>query len=199
MTKIYVLDTNVLLQDPNAVFSFQDNEIVIPAVVLEELDSKKRDMSEIGRNARHVSKLIDSFRKTGKLHEQIILENGGTLRIELNHRSFHQLQEIFLEKTNDNRILAVAKNIAIEEEGKEDGKPVIIVSKDALLRVKADALGLLAEDFLSDRVVEVEHLYTGMQEIFVDIDCLRIFYEKGEISALDLSEKRPFIQINSSS
>lgn len=192
MTKIYVLDTNVLLQDPNAIFSFQDNEIVIPAVVLEELDSKKRDMSEIGRNARHVSKLIDSFRKTGKLHEQIILENGGTLRIELNHRSFHQLQEIFLEKTNDNRILAVAKNIAIEEEGKEHGKPVIIVSKDALLRVKADALGLLAEDFLSDRVVEVEHLYTGMQEIFVDIDCLRIFYEKGEISSLDLSEKKTF-------
>ena len=63
MTKIYVLDTNVLLQDPNAVFSFEDNEIVIPAVVLEEVDSKKRYMNEIGRNARHVSKLIDSFRE----------------------------------------------------------------------------------------------------------------------------------------
>src|SRR5690606_5592894 len=98
----------------------QDNEIVIPAVVLEELDSKKRYMNEIGRNARHVSKLIDGFRLTGKLHERIALENGGTLRIELNHRSFHQLQEIFLEKTNDNRILAVAKNIAMEEEKKEN-------------------------------------------------------------------------------
>ena len=109
MTKIYVLDTNVLLQDPNAVFSFEDNEIVIPAVVLEEVDSKKRYMDEIGRNARHVSKLIDSFRKTGKLHEKIQLENGGSLRIELNHRSFQLLQEIFVEKTNDNRILAVLK------------------------------------------------------------------------------------------
>jgi PhoH-like ATPase len=184
-----VLDTNVLLQDPNAIFSFQDNEIVIPAVVLEELDSKKRDMSEIGRNARHVSKMIDSFRQAGKLHEKIVLENGGTLRIELNHRSFHQLQEIFLEKTNDNRILAVAKNIAMEEETKENGKPVIIVSKDALLRVKADAVGLLAEDFLSDRVVAVDHLYTGVQEVYLNIDLLRIFYEKGEISCLDLSEK----------
>lgn len=191
MTKIYVLDTNVLLQDPNAVFSFQDNEIVIPAVVLEELDSKKRYMNEIGRNARHVSKLIDGFRQIGKLHERIALENGGTLRIELNHRSFHQLQEIFLEKTNDNRILAVAKNIALEEEKKENGKPVIIVSKDALLRVKADALGLLAEDFLSDRVVEVDHLYTGAQEIFVNIDILRIFYETGEISALDVMNSKP--------
>ncbi|VEF48541.1 PhoH family protein [Bacillus freudenreichii] len=191
MTKIYVLDTNVLLQDPNAVYSFQDNEIVIPAVVLEELDSKKRYMNEIGRNARHVSKLIDGFRQIGKLHERIALENGGTLRIELNHRSFHQLQEIFLEKTNDNRILAVAKNIALEEEKKENGKPVIIVSKDALLRVKADALGLLAEDFLSDRVVEVDHIYTGTQEIFVNIDLLRIFYETGEISGMDVMNSKP--------
>ncbi|RST75360.1 PhoH family protein [Siminovitchia acidinfaciens] len=191
MTKIYVLDTNVLLQDPNAVYSFQDNEIVIPAVVLEELDSKKRYMNEIGRNARHVSKLIDGFRQIGKLHERIALENGGTLRIELNHRSFHQLQEIFLEKTNDNRILAVAKNIALEEEKKENGKPVIIVSKDALLRVKADALGLLAEDFLSDRVVEVDHIYTGTQEIFVNIDLLRIFYETGEISGIDVINSKP--------
>ncbi|MBS4177259.1 PhoH family protein [Lederbergia citrea] len=182
MTKIYVLDTNVLLQDPNAVFSFQNNEIVIPAVVLEEVDSKKRYMDEIGRNARHVSKLIDSFREAGKLHEKILLENGGTLRIELNHRSFHQLQEIFIEKTNDNRILAVAKNIAIEEETKPNGKPVILVSKDALLRVKADALGLQAEDFLSDRVVEVDHLYTGLQELHLDIDKIGLFYEKGELS-----------------
>jgi len=180
-----------LLQDPNAVFSFQDNEIVLPAVVLEELDSKKRYMNEIGRNARHVSKLIDGFRKIGKLHERIALVNGGTLRIELNHRSFHQLQEIFLEKTNDNRILAVAKNIAMEEEKKEDGKPVIIVSKDALLRVKADALGLQAEDFLSDRVVEVDHLYTGSQEVYVNLDLLRIFYETGQIPSLEVVNSKP--------
>lgn len=192
MSKIYVLDTNVLLQDPNAVFSFQDNEIVIPAVVLEELDSKKRYMNEIGRNARQVSKLIDGFRQTGKLHERIALDNGGTLRIELNHRSFHQLQEIFLEKTNDNRILAVAKNIALEEGKRKNGKPVIIVSKDALLRVKADALGLQAEDFLSDRVVEVDHLYAGFQEIYVNIDVLRIFYEIGEITCLDVANSKPF-------
>ncbi len=190
MTKIYVLDTNVLLQDPNAIFSFQDNELVIPAVVLEELDSKKRYMNEIGRNARYVSKLIDGFRETGKLHENITLENGGSLRIELNHRSFHQFQDIFLEKTNDNRILAVAKNIALEEEAKENGKPVIIVSKDALLRVKADAIGLIAEDFLSDRVVEVDHLYTGMQKLFVSLDLLRRFYEKGEISCNEVGTEK---------
>lgn len=177
-----MLDTNVLLQDPNAVFSFADNEIVIPAVVLEEVDSKKRYMNEIGRNARHVSKLIDGFRQTGKLHEKIQLDNGGTLRIELNHRSFQELQEIFIEKTNDNRILAVAKNIALEEAEKENGRSVILVSKDALLRVKADALGLHAEDFLNDRVVEMDHLYTGLKELYISIDLLRLFYEKGQIN-----------------
>ncbi|WP_243354485.1 PhoH family protein [Bacillus litorisediminis] len=187
MNKIYVLDTNVLLQDPYSIFSFEDNEVVIPAVVLEEVDSKKRYMDEIGRNARQVSKLIDSLRQNGKLHEKIPLENGGTLRIELNHRSFQQLQEIFIEKTNDNRILAVAKNLSLEEEAKENGSPVILVSKDALVRVKADAIGLYAEDFLSDRVVEVDHIYPGFNEIFVNDTILKKFYEQGEIPVSDLA------------
>ncbi|MCM3237866.1 PhoH family protein [Heyndrickxia oleronia] len=191
MKKIYVLDTNVLLQDPNSIFSFEDNEIVIPAVVLEEVDSKKRYMDEIGRNARQVSKLIDSFRKAGKLHEKIPLENGGILRIELNHRSFQQLQDIFIEKTNDNRILAVAKNLAIEEGTKESGRPVILVSKDALVRVKADALGLQAEDFLNDRVVEIDHIYTGLLEIYLDKELLNLFYEKGEIKLSEITH-HPF-------
>ena len=73
MSKIYVLDTNVLLQDPNSIFSFEDNEVVIPAVVLEEVDSKKRYMDEIGRNARRVSKLIDDLRLKGKLYENVPL------------------------------------------------------------------------------------------------------------------------------
>ncbi|CAM3693674.1 PhoH family protein [Mesobacillus zeae] len=181
LEKIYVLDTNVLLQDPHSIFSFQDNEVVIPAVVLEEVDSKKRYMDEIGRNARQVSRLIDSLRETGKLHEPIPLDHGGTLRIELNHRSFHQLQEIFVEKTNDNRILAVAKNLSLEEQTKEDGRKVILVSKDALVRVKADAIGLTAEDFLSDRVVEMDHLYTGFEEVYTGSAIVKQFYEKGEI------------------
>lgn len=192
MSKIYVLDTNVLLQDPYSIFSFQDNEVVIPAVVLEEVDSKKRYMDEIGRNARQVSRLIDGLRQTGKLHEKIPLENGGALRIELNHRSFHQLQEIFVEKTNDNRILAVAKNLSLEEEAKKKGKQVILVSKDALVRVKADAIGLYSEDFLNDRVIENEHIYTGILEVFIDMDLLNRFYEKGELSLSEVTNHTVF-------
>ncbi|MGG5253085.1 PhoH family protein [Neobacillus sp. SM06] len=191
MSKIYVLDTNVLLQDPYSIFSFEDNEVIIPAVVLEEVDSKKRYMDEIGRNARHVSRMIDNLRASGKLHEKIPLENGGTLRIELNHRSFHELQDIFVEKTNDNRILAVAKNLYLEEQTKENGKKVILVSKDALVRVKADALGINAEDFLSDRVVEVDHIYTGFLEVYVPIELLGRFYEKGELLLAEIAN-HPF-------
>ncbi|MCM3568764.1 PhoH family protein [Neobacillus mesonae] len=190
MSKIYVLDTNVLLQDPYSIFSFEENEVVIPAVVLEEVDSKKRYMDEIGRNARHVSRLIDGLRASGKLHERIPLENGGTIRIELNHRSFHELQDIFVEKTNDNRILAVAKNLFLEEQTKENGKPVILVSKDALVRVKADALGLVAEDFLNDRVVEIDHIYTGFSEVFVPVEKVKEFYEKGEIQVTEIGQYR---------
>lgn len=191
LNKIYVLDTNVLLQDPYSIYSFSDNEVVIPAVVLEEVDSKKRYMDEIGRNARQVSKIIDSLRETGKLHEKIPLHNGGALRIELNHRSFHQLQEIFVEKTNDNRILAVAKNLSLEEQTKEDGRAVILVSKDALVRVKADAIGLTSEDFLNDRVVEVDHIYKGFLEVYVAADKMNLFYEKGELNVSELAN-HPF-------
>ncbi|ATO29281.1 hypothetical protein RA13_15790 [Bacillus atrophaeus] len=190
MSKIYVLDTNVLLQDPNAIFSFEENEVVIPAVVLEEVDSKKRYMDEVGRNARHVSKLIDGLRLKGRLHEQVPLDCGGTLRIELNHRSFHQLQEIFIEKTNDNRILAVAKNLSLEEETKEEGRPVILVSKDVLVRVKADAIGLLAEDFLNDRVVDNDDMYAGYKDLYVNKEIFSSFYGKKEIKAKDLKHHR---------
>lgn len=189
--KIYVLDTNVLLQDPYSIFSFQDNEVVIPGVVLEEVDSKKRYMDEVGRNARQVSKLIDQLRQNGKLHEKIPLDNGGVLRIELNHRSFQQLQEIFVEKTNDNRILAVAKNLLLEEQTKENGRPVILVSKDALVRVKADAIGLEAEDFLSDRVVEIDHIYTGFLDLYMSPEHLSRFYEKGELVLAEITN-HPF-------
>ncbi|MEK5335858.1 PhoH family protein [Bacillus sp. FSL M8-0166] len=181
MSKIYVLDTNVLLQDPNSIFSFEDNEVVIPAVVLEEVDSKKRYMDEVGQNARRVSRLIDGLRSKGKLHEKITLESKGTLRIELNHRSFHELQEIFIEKTNDNRILAVAKNLSLEEETKPDGRPVILVSKDVLVRVKADAIGLQAEDFLSDRVLQNEDIDNGYHELYIPTEQLNTFYKQSKL------------------
>ncbi|MFC5651706.1 PhoH family protein [Paenibacillus solisilvae] len=177
MKKIFVLDTNVLLHDPQAIFAFEDNEIIIPAVVLEEIDSKKRLADELGRNARHVSRLLDQMREDGRLHEGITLPNGGLLKVELNHRSYVRVQDMFGEMSNDNRILAVALNYSLEEKEKPEERPVIIVSKDVLVRIKADVLGLAAQDYRSDQVVvTASDVYTGYLTLFVHPAVIDEFY-----------------------
>ncbi|GIO13340.1 hypothetical protein J19TS2_28950 [Cohnella xylanilytica] len=176
MKKIYVLDTNVLLHDPMAMFSFEENEVVIPSVVLEEIDSKKRLADEIGRNARFVSRELDRVREGGHLHNGVALDNGGVLKVELNHRRFVRVQELFGEMTNDNRILAVALNYHIEEQEKPEPRPVILVSKDVLVRVKADVLGITAQDYLSDRTVSPSDQYTGHLTLHVHPSVIDEFY-----------------------
>lgn len=187
MKKIYVLDTNVLLQDPDAVFAFEDNEVIIPAVVLEEIDSKKRNADEIGRNARTVSRLLDGLREKGRLHDGVELERGGSIKVELNHRSFHKLQDVFGEITNDNRILAVALNYHLEEQSQEQPRPVILVSKDTLVRIKADVLGITAEDYLTDRVVSSTDLYPGNLTLRVHPGIIDNFYNTRYLPATDLN------------
>ncbi|WEK53004.1 MAG: PhoH family protein [Candidatus Cohnella colombiensis] len=176
MRKIYVLDTNVLLHDPLSLFAFEDNEIIIPAVVLEEIDSKKRLVDEIGRNARNISRELDSIRDLGELHNGVTLPNGGLLKVEMNHRHYVKVQELFGEMTNDNRILAVALNYHIEEQEKGTLRPVIIVSKDVLVRVKADVLGIQAQDYLTDRTVSISDQYTGHRSVKVHPSVIDEFY-----------------------
>src|SRR5690625_5281178 len=144
-------------------------------------------MDEVGRNARTFSKLIDTLRGKGKLHEGICIQSGGTVRVELNHRSFQQLKKCFVEITNDNRIIAVALNLMLEEKERPNGKEVVLVSKDALVRVKADAYGLIAEDFLSDRVVDIEKMYTGFIGVDLYENTIDDFYNLGEIN-IDIIE-----------
>jgi PhoH-like ATPase len=188
MKKIYVLDTNVLLHDPNSIFAFEDNEVIIPAVVLEEIDAKKRNADEIGRNARQVSRVLDSLRSKGQLHDGVALDGGGSLKVELNHRSFVKLQETFGEMTNDNRILAVALNYHVEEHETEVHRPVILVSKDTLVRIKADVLGLAAQDYLSDRVGPLSEMYTGYITVKVHPSVIDEFYNSRflPVSSLNL-------------
>lgn len=176
MKKIFVLDTNVLLHDPNAIFAFDEHEVVIPAVVLEEIDSKKRNAEEIGRNARRVSRLLDGLREIGHLHDGVLLESGGRLKVELNHRSFLKVQEMFGEITNDNRILAVALNYHLEQQDNSEPRPVVLVSKDVLVRIKADVLGLNAQDYLSDRTAGPSDLYSGYSTLKVHPSVIDEFY-----------------------
>lgn len=192
MNKIFVLDTNVLLHDPNALFAFQQNEVVIPAVVLEEIDSKKRNVDEIGRNARAVSRLLDGLRELGHLHSGVPLPDGGTLKVELNHRSFVKVQEMFGDMTNDNRILAVALNYKLEQQEIDDPKPVVLVSKDVLVRVKADVLELQTEDYLSDQAVRSgDELHSGHVTLYVHPSVIDEYYSFRFLLIKHLNKKIP--------
>ena len=173
--KNYILDTNVLLHDPQSLFSFKDNNVLIPIEVIEEVDRFKRESSELGQNARAVSRTLDSLRTQGHLSEGVKLTNGGCLRIVF-HDPKDNGSTVFGNKTVDSRIVTLAKAIQ-----KENAKvKTIVVSKDINLRIKADALGLDAEDYETDRVLLTD-LYTGMVEITVAADVLNSFRAKGEI------------------
>jgi PhoH-like ATPase len=175
MKKIYVLDTNVLLYDPQALNKFDDNSIVIPITVIEEIDRFKKDMNETGRNARQVSRLMDSFRQEGSLAQGLPLENGGSLKIEIcEEQVMKRLPPELREDRGDNRILAVA----VDLKETEKDVPVILVTKDVNLRIKADALGLTAEDYESDKVA-IDELYTGVANLEVGADMVDRFYSQG--------------------
>ncbi|TCI49135.1 PhoH family protein [Exiguobacterium sp. SH3S2] len=174
MKKTYVLDTNVLLHDPLSLFQFDEHDVVIPAIVLEELDGKKRNMDELGRNARETARVLDQLRSTGKLHDGVPLENGGHLFVEIGHE--HTVDFPFDVMTNDNRILTVALGLMKQYEHDHNRK-VVVVSKDILVRVKADAIGIEAEDYLTDHIVDTTNLYAGYREIEVDQAIIDEFYQ----------------------
>ena len=176
--KIYVLDTNVLLHDPQALFRFEDNDLVVPITVVEEIDHFKKDLSETGRNARQVSRILDQLRvqipRQGALIQGVPLEKGGTLRVVLfSEGALKSLPPELRVDRGDNRILAVA----VEAKNACDC-PVIFVSKDTNLRIKADAVGLVTEDYESDKV-PLDELYTGTAELQVDKDEVDRFYGQG--------------------
>lgn len=148
LQKVYVLDSSVLLHDPNALFQFRDNDVVIPYVVLEEIESKKRLLENVGRAAREAIRHLDRLRGKGQLSQGVLLPDGGKVRIELNHYSNEILPINSDLALADNRILAVTLNLAREEK-----RTVILVTKDIAMRVKADALGILTEDYSNDKVV----------------------------------------------
>ncbi|MDD2427565.1 MAG: PhoH family protein [Eubacteriales bacterium] len=182
--KTFVLDTNVLLNNPYALYSFEDNIVVIPEVVLEELDKFKKDDSELGANARHVARLIDALREKGSLNTGIELENGGTLRIEMN---FHdvKLPESWVGSVNDNRILKVCKGLH------EKNEKVYLVSKDIFIRIKADVLGITAQDFFAEQSPDIEEQYAGRLNVYTTEEKLNDFYLKSSLKPEDVFEFSP--------
>ncbi len=177
MSKTYVLDTNVLLHNPHAIFAFHENEVVLPLAVIEEIDNQKRRQDEVGKNARTISQILDTLRSKGRLSEGVPLPHGGILRIELNHREILDFPPGLDPGKHDNRILAVAGNL-----GNDPMRKVILVTKDLNLRIKADVLDLKAEDFYSDKV-NYDELYSGAGEIQLSVEDLDRFYARGELQA----------------
>ncbi|UWG98612.1 PhoH family protein [Dehalobacter sp. DCM] len=147
MKKTYILDTSVLLHDPEAIYNFEENDLIIPYAVLEELENKKRQLDDVGRLARQTIRILDNLREKGKLAKGVSLPEGGKLKIEINHCSGESLPLLSDPSLPDNRILAVTLNLS-----KETKKPVILVTKDIAMRVKADALNLRTQDYYNDKV-----------------------------------------------
>jgi len=172
--KNYILDTNVLLHDPNSLLSFRDNNVLIPIEVIEEIDRFKRESSELGQNARTVSRTLDALRTQGHLNEGVRLSNGGCLRI-IFHNAKDNGHAVFGNNTVDNRIVTLAQMI----QKKNSKAKTIVVSKDINLRVKANALGLEAEDYETDRIF-ITDLYTGMVELSVSSESINSFRVNGE-------------------
>ncbi len=156
--KNYVLDTNVILHDPNSLLNFKTNCVLIPIEVIEEIDRFKRESSELGQNARTFSRTLDTLRKEGHLNQGVKLPNGGKLRVIFREANGNG-HAVFGNSTVDNRIVT----LALEVQKSSPQTKTILVSKDINLRIKADALGLEAEDYETDRVYLTD-LYTGMIE-----------------------------------
>lgn len=158
MVKNYILDTNVLIHDPKSIYSFEDNNVILPLPVLEEIDGLKKRNGEIGRNAREVARELDELRKRGRIYEGVPLDNGGTLRIMVLRDTKVKLPR-FLSDKMDNWILLYTLDLM-----ENSDLPTYLITKDINLRIKAETLGIKAQDYLRDRT-DPEELFSGYVEI----------------------------------
>ena len=178
--RTYVLDTSVLLADPRAVERFDEHEVVIPIVVLSELEDK-RHHPELGWSARQTLRLLEDFRtQAGSLTEPFVVNAaGGTLRVELNHQDAAALPAALASDNNDHRILAVARNLA------DEGHAVTVVTKDLPLRLKASIVGLDADEYRNE--LAGDSSWSGFIELEVDRDTIDELYTE---RVVDLTEAR---------
>lgn len=179
MKKTYVLDTNVLLYSPGAVFTFEDNNVVIPEVVLEELDNFKKINNDLGINARHVARILDKLRTEGKLSEGVALPNGGNLRVVSNFYNTTIPATWSIEKA-DNRIIQVCKAL------KEQGEEVLLITKDIFERIKADTVDITASDYYEEEVPDVDEQYTGRIDVYASSEVLSKFFKTKHIEVNEL-------------
>lgn len=180
-SRAYVLDTNVLLYDPKALFVFDEHDVVIPMTVIEEVDRFKKDLNETGRNARTISRYLDKLRERGSLRDGVELHGGGRLRVDYKTHG-PELPITWGPETNDNRILRSVLRLAADHD-------VALVTRDTNMRLKCDALGVKAEDYQNARI-SVDEQYTGMRDLAVDPALIDAVYADGyvELERLDAAK-----------
>jgi len=161
--KIFVLDTNVLIHSPQALFSFEENRVVVPIVVLEEIDQFKKGVDEKSRNARQIGRYLDSLRTQGSLQEGVRMENGGTIQVTVNKDVTDTADKLFFLDRIDNLIIGTA----LYFKDKYPDKQVTLISKDTNVRIKADAVGINSENYETD-TIKFEELYTGWNPVEVE-------------------------------
>jgi len=176
MVKTFVFDTNVLLHDPNAINAFEDNQIVIPITVIEEIDTFKKELTETGRNARYISRVLDELRQKGNISKGILMPNGGKLKVEVGLHKSDDIPYELLVSNNDSKILSVALNLQ-----RQESNPVCLVTKDTNLRIKADALGVNAQNYETDKI-SIKDQYTGIEKIEVNEEELESFLQNGKLA-----------------
>lgn len=174
MVKNYILDTNVIIHDPTCFYKFEDNNVIIPIVAIEELDNLKHREGMVGYHARLAARELNQLRQLGNLEKGVVLENGGTLRIELNHMDMSCIPEGIDIHRNDTRILAMTKNL--QQEYRDI--PTILVTKDVYMAIKADSFGIEAQDYINDKIT-TEQVYTGYRRIALPSDKINQIFKGG--------------------
>lgn len=195
MIKNYVIDTNVMIHDPNFLYSFSDNHIIIPIIAIEELDNLKRREGLVGFNARLVAKELQYIMQKGDIQKGIELKTGGTVRVELNHLDMSWLPNGLDSGKNDTKIIAVAKNLAAAET-----IPTILVTKDLYMSIKASSLGVESQDYQNDKI-NTEEIFTGYRDYEMLSEKIDMIYMGGLDLPEDLVGKiypNEFIHIKSS-
>jgi PhoH-like ATPase len=171
--KNFVLDTNVLIHDPTAIFQFKANRVIIPLKVLEEIDRFKRELSERGRNARTVSRMLDELRKEGRLSDGVELGNGGSIKV-----IFANPDDPFSVGLSADDLII---KLAVDLQKSNPDNPCTVVSKDINLRLKADALGLEAEDYENGQHHEPDEMYSGQTVLEADTEAIGFFAQEGHV------------------
>ncbi len=187
--KTFILDTNVILHDPTCINQFQENNIVIPLAVIEEIDHFKRGSQVININAREFARTLDSITGSALFNGGISLGKGkGKVRIVITKGLSAEIRQIFREDNPDHRILSAAYDLQLASKAKEK---IILVTKDVNLRMKAKALGILAEDYTTDRVGSIDELYSGKEivESFDDELLLKFYQTPFEVPAKNVFRK----------